>query len=201
MTIHDHSTRPVPPSWTPPAPPAPEADKSPRGAKNGKLAVAGALVAVAVASAGVTAGVMAATSSTSSSTAAAGGPGGGPGGMGGGPGGMSGAASSLHGTSVVSDGNGGYTTQLTQTGTVSAVSASAITVKSEDGFSQTYVISSSTTVDNGADQITDVATGHTVRVVATGSTDSATATTITDTNLASTDTGGMPGGQGAPPGN
>src|SRR4051794_12529492 len=37
--------------------------------------------------------------------------------------------------------------------TVSAVSATSITVKSEDGFSKTYVVGSATTVDNGAGQI------------------------------------------------
>ncbi|MGX6606651.1 hypothetical protein ACWKSP_31685 [Micromonosporaceae bacterium Da 78-11] len=116
-------------------------------------------------------------------------------------GGMGGAgtAAALHGSYVISDGSGGYTTQLTQTGTVAAVSTSSITVKSTDGYSKTYVISSSTTVDNGADKITDVATGHTVRVIATGSDSAATATTITDSNIASTSQnstqqGGIQGG-------
>jgi hypothetical protein len=36
-------------------------------------------------------------------------------------------ASALHGTYVVSDGDGSYRTELSQTGTVSAVSSSAIT--------------------------------------------------------------------------
>lgn len=50
------------------------------------------------------------------------------------------AARSLHGEFVVPDGAGGYTTELTQTGTVTAISATSITVRSEDGYSQTYVI-------------------------------------------------------------
>ena len=52
------------------------------------------------------------------------------------------AAPSLHGEFVVADGNGGYRTELTQTGTVTAISPTSITVRSEDGFSQAYVITS-----------------------------------------------------------
>ncbi|MET0425463.1 MAG: hypothetical protein ABW046_16380 [Actinoplanes sp.] len=229
MSVHDHSTRSfadptgapyasrtdayppgpaavggdgAPPTWTPPSGDAGKPGAG--GRKNPKVAVAGALVAVAVASAGITAGVMAATGgdSTSASAAGPGGGGQGPGmgGRGGTMGGGGGAAAALHGEYVVSDGNGGYATQLTQTGTVSAVSSSSITVKSTDGFSQTYVITSVTSVDNGQDQIADVVTGHTVRVVATSADSTATATTITDSDLASTtqqQSGGQPGG-GAP---
>lgn len=74
----------------------------------------------------------------------------GPGGMPGRPGGQHGfiggpgpaavGPPSLHGEFVVPNGAGGYTTELTQTGTVTAISATSITVKSEDGYSQTYVI-------------------------------------------------------------
>ena len=71
----------------------------------------------------------------------------GPGG-GGGPSGQHGAVGgpaamappSLHGEFVVPNSAGGYTTELTQTGTVTAISATSITVRSEDGFSRTYVI-------------------------------------------------------------
>jgi hypothetical protein len=41
---------------------------------------------------------------------------------------------------VVPDGAGGYRTELTQTGTVTAVSPSSITVRSDDNYTQTYVI-------------------------------------------------------------
>jgi hypothetical protein len=69
-----------------------------------------------------------------------GGPGGPPGiGMHG-PGPDSGGAISLHGEFVVPDRMGGYTTVLSQTGTVTAVSLTSLTVRSDDGFSQTYVI-------------------------------------------------------------
>jgi len=74
----------------------------------------------------------------------------GPGAMPGGPGGQHGAIgrpgqgdlepASLHGEFVVADGTGGYTTELTQTGTVTAISPTSITVHSADGFTQTYVI-------------------------------------------------------------
>ena len=80
------------------------------------------------------------------------GPGGGMPGGPGGPGGQHGAiggpgpaavgSTSLHGEFVVPDGAGGYTTVLTQTGTVTAISPTSITVRSEDGYSQTYVIPS-----------------------------------------------------------
>jgi len=164
--------------------------------------MAGAIVAVALASAGITAGIMAATGG--SGTAAAAGPGGGLGQDGRGAAGAGGAASALHGTYVVADGNGKYATELTQTGTASAVSSSSITVKSTDGYSKTYVITSSTSVDNGADKISAVLSGHTVRIVATSS--NTTATSITDTSLAATtqQQGGGPGGAvpgGQPNGN
>jgi hypothetical protein len=68
----------------------------------------------------------------------------------GGPGGQHGAigspgpaavgSTSLHGEFVVPGGSGGYSTVLTQTGTVTAISPTSITVRSEDGYSQTYVI-------------------------------------------------------------
>ncbi len=47
---------------------------------------------------------------------------------------------SLHGESVVPDGAAGYTTVVTQTGAVTAISPTSVSVHSEDGFSQTYVI-------------------------------------------------------------
>ena len=72
-------------------------------------------------------------------------PQGGPGGQHGnigGPGPAELGATSLHGEFVVPDGPGRYTTVLTQTGTVTAISPSSLTVRSEDGFSQAYVIPS-----------------------------------------------------------
>ncbi|MBI3691269.1 MAG: hypothetical protein HY239_11625 [Mycolicibacterium aromaticivorans] len=71
----------------------------------------------------------------------AGGP---PGWGGGGPGGPGGSQRSLHGQNVVSDGKGGFSTELTQTGDVTAASDSSVTVRSQDGFSQTYVLNTDT---------------------------------------------------------
>ena len=67
---------------------------------------------------------------------------------GGGPGGQHGVMgkptdmepSSLHGEFVEPNGPGTYTTVVTQTGTVTAISPTSISVHSEDGFDQTYVI-------------------------------------------------------------
>jgi len=50
----------------------------------------------------------------------------------------------LHGTFVVPDGHGGFRTELTQTGTVTAISASSVTARSADGFTQTYGIGADT---------------------------------------------------------
>ncbi|WP_142391330.1 hypothetical protein [Mycobacterium sp. ENV421] len=71
---------------------------------------------------------------------------GGPPGWGGpgGPGGPGGSQRSLHGENVVSDGKGGFSTELTQTGDVTAASDSSVTVRSQDGFSQTYVLNTDT---------------------------------------------------------
>ena len=41
---------------------------------------------------------------------------------------------------MIADGSGGYSTVLTQTGTVTAISPTSISVRSDDGYSQTYVI-------------------------------------------------------------
>jgi hypothetical protein len=49
-------------------------------------------------------------------------------------------STSLHGEFVIADGSGGYSTVLTQTGTVTAISPTSISVRSDDGYSQTYVI-------------------------------------------------------------
>lgn len=59
----------------------------------------------------------------------------------GGPGGFQ---RTLHGESVVSDGTGGFSTELTQTGDVTAASDTSITVRSQDGYRQTYVVNTDT---------------------------------------------------------
>lgn len=47
-------------------------------------------------------------------------------------------APALHGEFVLQEGAGGFTTVLTQTGTVTATAPGTITVRSADGFTQTY---------------------------------------------------------------
>ena len=48
----------------------------------------------------------------------------------------------LHSEYVVADGHGGFTTKLTQTGTVDEVTLSNIVVRSDDGYTQIYGIPS-----------------------------------------------------------
>jgi len=71
----------------------------------------------------------------------------------------------LHGEFTIKkpDGNG-YQTVATQTGEVTAVSPSSITVKSEDGFSRTYSVDENTVVGSGRDGIGSVKTGDTVHI-------------------------------------
>jgi hypothetical protein len=122
---------------------------------------------------------------------------GGPGGPGGqrgatgGPGPAAMDATSLHGEFVESDGAGHYTTVLTQTGTVTAISPTSITVRSEDGYSQTYAIPS-TAGNAGAPFAVDD------QVVVRGTRNGQTATV---TNIGNPQQRGPvgPGGPGEPP--
>jgi hypothetical protein len=105
---------------------------------------------------------------------------GGPGGPGGPPGiGVHGQgadsadATSLHGEFVVPDGAGGYTTVLSQTGTVTAVASTSITVRSDDGYTQTYVIPPNPGRSSPPFAVDDLVT---IRAKRTG--DTATVTTI-----------------------
>lgn len=78
----------------------------------------------------------------------------------------------LHGDFVVSDGNGGYVTERMQTGEITEISATSISLTSKDGYKQVYTIDSSTRKTG------DPKTGETVTVNATVSGNTATATTI-----------------------
>jgi hypothetical protein len=123
------------------------------------------------------------------------------GGMPGGPNGQHGAGGglgpaavgpmSLHGEFVVPDGTGGYTTELTQTGTVTAISPTSITVRSEDGFSQTYVIPN-TAGNAGSPFAVDA------RVVVRATRNGQTAT-VTNIGNPQQDGPSGPAGPGAPP--
>jgi hypothetical protein len=84
-----------------------------------------------------------------------------------GPGGFGrfGGFGGLHGEFTIRKPDGtGFQTVAVQTGEVTAVSPSAITVKSEDGFSRTYSVDENTVVGAGRDGIGTVKTGDTVRV-------------------------------------
>ncbi len=138
MVVMDSDTTPITePTWgAPPAKPA-------HWSRNKTLAAVG--IATVLAAGG--AAVIYAADSGSGQGGPGGGPGwgGGPGGPGGGFGGPGGAVSdALHGEFVVPDGHGGYNTELTQTGKLTDISDTSVTARSEDGFSQTYVITTDT---------------------------------------------------------
>jgi hypothetical protein len=116
-----------------------------------------------------------------------------PGGLPGGPGfpgGMPGGpfrfargplgAGLIHGQFTAPKAGGGYQTVDVQQGTVTAVSANSITVKSADGYTFTYTVSNKTVMDAQAAGIGSVKKGDTVFVTATVSGTTATAADILD---------------------
>ncbi|GAA0391512.1 hypothetical protein Acor_18470 [Acrocarpospora corrugata] len=90
-------------------------------------------------------------------------------------GGMFGA---LHGEFVVPKEGGGYETVSMQSGKVTAVDQSSVTVRSEDGFSRTYSIADTTRVDGGREGIGSVKVDDDVTVLATVADGKATATML-----------------------
>jgi hypothetical protein len=86
----------------------------------------------------------------------------------------------VHGEFVVPKSGGGYQTMDTQRGSVTAVSSSSITVKSGDGFTKTYTVTSDTMVDAKRDGIGSIKVGDQVFVMATVSGSTATAANIAD---------------------
>lgn len=183
-----------------PAGPSPAGPGAPAGRYKGALsrmspaqkglAAAGVAVIVAVgAGAAVYAATSAGNASAASSNQGLGAPGqagGGQNGLGqggtgrgfGAPGnlGLGGAAQALHGEYVVQN-NGQYVTELEQTGTITGVSGSQVTVKSDDGYVQAYAISSDTTITSfagrrqsqpggGSLDASSLASGQTVHVTA-----------------------------------
>ncbi|HWD83071.1 MAG TPA: hypothetical protein VG497_29430 [Kribbella sp.] len=108
-------------------------------------------------------------------------PGGGPGHGGfGGFRGEFGLGGALHGEFVVQKDGGGYQTIAVQRGEVTAVSKDSLTVKSADGYSRTYTLTSDTMVNAARDGIGDVKTGNTVNVSAIVTDGKATATRVND---------------------
>ena len=106
---------------------------------------------------------------------------GGMGGLMGGPGmGELGMGGALHGEFVVQKADGTYQTVDMQGGAVTAVSTSAITVKSVDGFTKSYEVTASTIVNAARDGIASVKVGDTVHLGATVTGDKATAVGVLD---------------------
>ncbi|WP_103348007.1 hypothetical protein [Amycolatopsis sp. CA-128772] len=172
------TTPPQGANWGDPAPAAPK-----KGWSGKKTAIAAGIAVVIAAGGG--AAIWAGTSSadnTAQGPGGFGGPGGGPGGGqfrgqglpgGGFGGGMAALREALHGDFVVSNGNGGYTTERLQTGDVTELSATSVTLTSKDGYKQTY------TLDSSTQKTGDVKQGDTnVTVVAKVDGQTATATTL-----------------------
>lgn len=89
----------------------------------------------------------------------------------------------IHGEYVVPKAGGGYQTVTTQRGEVTAVSTTSITVRSEDGYSATYVVTADTLVNAARDGISTIKTGDTVHVAGIRSGDTTTAVRIHDGTL------------------
>jgi hypothetical protein len=106
----------------------------------------------------------------------------------------------LHGQIVLAKPGGGYETADIQSGQVTAVSSTSITLRSADGFTKTYLVTSSTDVDAQQAGIASVRTGNQVSLVATVSGGTATATSIEDLTLLrqQRQSFGYPGQGGAP---
>jgi hypothetical protein len=109
-------------------------------------------------------------------------PGGGPFAFGG-PGALGGLFGAVHGTVVVPKPGGGYQTVAFQNGKVTAVSSTSITLRSADGYSRSYQVTSSTLVNAQRDGIGSIKAGNQVMVDATVSGSTATATRIIDVSL------------------
>jgi hypothetical protein len=104
----------------------------------------------------------------------------------------------LHGQFVVAKPGGGYQTVDMQNGQVTAVSAASITLKSSDGFTHSYAVSSSTIVDAERDGIGSVKVGNQASVLATVSGSTATAARIEDMTLLQQGHSAFGFGPGAP---
>ena len=89
----------------------------------------------------------------------------------------------LHGQAVVAKPGGGYLTLAFQRGGITKLTASSMTVKSNDGFTQSFAITGSTVVSAGRDGIASVRTGDQAVVIATVSGGTATAVKIIDWTL------------------
>jgi hypothetical protein len=97
-----------------------------------------------------------------------------------GPGMLGGLFGAVHGTVVVPKSGGGYQTVAFQNGKVTAVSSTSITLRSADGYSRTYPVTSSTNVNAQRDGIGSIKAGNQVVVTATVSGSTTTVIRIID---------------------
>ena len=81
----------------------------------------------------------------------------------------------MHGEWVVKGKDGKPVTLESIRGTVTAVSSTRLTVKAEDGFTETFAVSSDTKVRGGADSLAEVKTGARAAVVGVKSGNTTTA--------------------------
>jgi hypothetical protein len=104
----------------------------------------------------------------------------------------------VRGTVVVPKPGGGYQTVAFQNGKVTAVSSTSITLRSADGYSHSYQVTSSTMVNAQRDGIGSIKAGNQVMVDATVSGGTATAVRVVDLSLLQQGLhrffGGAPGG-------
>jgi len=100
-----------------------------------------------------------------------------------GPLGLGGLFGAIHGQYVAPKDGGGYQTIAFQNGKVTAVSSTSITLRSADGYTHSYVVNSSTTVNAQRGGISSIKTGNQVWVRATVSGSTTTAAQITDLSL------------------
>ena len=98
----------------------------------------------------------------------------------GGPRGHGFGMNAIHSESTVKKSDGTYQVDRhPRSGAVTAVSATSITLKSDDGFTATYVVDSSTKVRDTTNKVIgDITVGETVQVVATKTDSADTATTV-----------------------
>ena len=83
-------------------------------------------------------------------------------------------SAAVHAEFVVADGSGGFTTMVSQTGRITAISDSSVTARSDDGYSQTYVIPAAKTGSISAIPPFAVNDEVTIRATRTGPTASVT---------------------------
>lgn len=119
-------------------------------------------------------------------------------------GGMFGSA--VHGQAVIAKPGGGYVTVDVQSGKVVSVGSSAITVRSPDGFSASYIVAGTTVVGAQRAGIGSVKVGDEVWLQATVSGSKTTATSVIDLTLlkknhSSIGFGWQGSAGGPPPGN